>query len=43
MTIICTKNEFVQLVLACERSANCDDCILKDICESIEKKHRLHC
>lgn len=32
MRIICSKDEFRNLILSCERSGSCTGCILDDFC-----------
>lgn len=32
MRIICSKEEFMRLILNCERSRSCTGCILDDFC-----------
>lgn len=36
MKILCTKEEFADLISVCNMSDSCSDCILSNICEITE-------
>lgn len=41
MKILCTKEEFADLVSVCNMSDSCSDCILSNICETSKNNNTL--